>query len=444
LILNFLSDICRYIKGESYRLITIYSSVTNIRWQYVVQFVFVEQLGLDITMAEDPQSALISYGSHGGRIFIPSIGLLDVGSSIAEEEVKTLLSVCEQWVNNPSVNLPDIFSAIFWYLSRIEEYNAPNMDIHGRFRCAQSISSTLGLVQLPLVDMLIDRLARIFSDQYTLSIKRPPCKHRSTLDIDQIWAFAHKKEKVFLGMLKSLWQRDWKTLSFRKRSFVSAYDDPFFTFIDIEKWHDELKLVPEYFVLSSDNQHLHDKNHPIEDAPARILIRSLDRGQNMGLHPSYASNIDGTLVKTEKERLEKVLEKPISKSRQHFLKLHMPHTYRTLMKNGIAEDYSMGYADAIGYRAGTGHSFLWYDLDNEMITNLRVFPLICMDVTLKEYMKLTPESALSQVLEMISLSETLQSPFTLLWHNSSMSDIGDWTPWVYVYKKILEHLAQKM
>lgn len=35
----------------------------------------------------------------------------------------------------------------------------------------------------------------------------------------------------------------------------------------------------------------------------------------------------------------------------------MPETYKNLIKAGIKEDYSMGFPEQIGYRAGTGFSF---------------------------------------------------------------------------------------
>ena len=105
-------------------------------------------------------------------------------------------------------------------------------------------------------------------------------------------------------------------------------------------------------------------------------------------------------MKDEKERLENITDKPLLRSRQHYIKLFLPSTYRFLLEIGITDDYSMGFTDEIGFRAGTSHSFQWYDLSNEIETQLKVHPFCVMDVTLKNYLKLTPQQAVEKLNEL--------------------------------------------
>src|SRR5436190_8549265 len=120
------------------------------------------------------------------------------------------------------------------------------------------------------------------------------------------------------------------------------------------------------------------------------LIKSLADYADIGIHPSYASNENRKQVKKEIRRLNKVLKREVTRSRQHFLKVTFPETYRTLIELDIEEDYSMGYASEIGFRASICTPFNFYDLDLDVETKLKLVPFMLMDGTMKDYMKLTP------------------------------------------------------
>ena len=75
----------------------------------------------------------------------------------------------------------------------------------------------------------------------------------------------------------------------------------------------------------------------------------------------------------------------------------MPSSYNHLLAAGITHDYSMGFADRVGFRAGTCTPFYFYDLDFEIQTPLKVFPFALMDTTLNDYMKLTPKQSLGRI-----------------------------------------------
>ena len=125
-------------------------------------------------------------------------------------------------------------------------------------------------------------------------------------------------------------------------------------------------------------------------------------------------------------------------SRQHFLKLTFPNTYRHLIQVGIQSDYTMGYADNIGFRAGIATPFYWYDLENEAMTNLKIYPFQVMEVTLKEYLKLSPEEAIVYVKPLIEATKAVGGTFTTLWHNSTLSETEGYEGWRRVYEAILE------
>jgi len=55
-------------------------------------------------------------------------------------------------------------------------------------------------------------------------------------------------------------------------------------------------------------------------------------------------------------------------------RINLPNTYRTLVEQEVTVDYSMGYQDYAGFRAGTSVPFLFYDLDYEIQTPLNIVP----------------------------------------------------------------------
>ena len=120
------------------------------------------------------------------------------------------------------------------------------------------------------------------------------------------------------------------------------------------------------------------------------------------------------------------------------MKLRFPETYQNLLKVGILEDYSMGYADDIGFRAGIATPFYWYDLENEQATALKIHPFAVMEVTMQQYLQLSPEEAVEQVKPLIAATKAVGGTFSTLWHNSTLSNIEEWEGWRKVYEKIIK------
>lgn len=107
------------------------------------------------------------------------------------------------------------------------------------------------------------------------------------------------------------------------------------------------------------------------------------------------------------------------------------------MYTGIKNDYTMGFADQCGFRAGTCIPFYFYDLDLEMTSSLKVHPFVIMDGTLKEYMKLNQEQSLQLFHYYKNEIKAVGGNFTILCHNNTFSDFGEWKNWKQVFIKML-------
>ena len=90
------------------------------------------------------------------------------------------------------------------------------------------------------------------------------------------------------------------------------------------------------------------------------------------MKPSYNTINNFREFKAEKKSLEQVINFDITYSRNSFSKLNLPFYYRDLLNLDIHKDFTMGYVDQIGFRAGTSYPFKFYDLEYEMQTPLEV------------------------------------------------------------------------
>ncbi|MBK6948047.1 MAG: polysaccharide deacetylase family protein [Haliscomenobacter sp.] len=213
--------------------------------------------------------------------------------------------------------------------------------------------------------------------------------------------------------------------------------DPFDVYGFLNQEHRKRGLRPEYFFLVGNygayDTNLHHKNKAFQD-----LIRSLSQKAFVGLHPSMASNDRQGRLEEEKRRLERITGAEVWRARQHYLKLSLPATYRRLLQVGISKDYSMGFADAPGFRAGICGAFPWYDLRSEQETALWVQPLHVMDGTLKNYLRLPVKEAIEKALLLANRCKEAEGVFCTLWHNSSLSERDGWEGWERVYLEILD------
>ena len=98
--------------------------------------------------------------------------------------------------------------------------------------------------------------------------------------------------------------------------------------------------------------------------------------------------------------MEDVINTSLKASRFSFSKFNLPESYRNLVQLEVNEDYTMGYVNHVGFRAGSCTPFLFYDLDYEVQTPLKVCPFHVMDFALLQQASLLDKK---QILKTIIL-----------------------------------------
>jgi hypothetical protein len=116
----------------------------------------------------------------------------------------------------------------------------------------------------------------------------------------------------------------------------------------------------------------------------------------------------------------------------------MPESYRILLKAGIEEDYSMGYPEEPGFRAGIARPFYFYDVEKDVQTSLKIFPFQLMDATLYKYKKLDCRTSLEIILKLINETKRSGGTFITIWHNTSLLDTPEFRGWREVFESTLK------
>lgn len=338
-----------------------------------------------------------------------------------------------------SNDLPfDLFAAAFYLITRYEEYLPHKRDVHGRFMAQESLAFKEGFLHRPIVHLWMEKLFALLKKKYTaLTIPKRSYSFLSTIDVDNAYAYKEKGLMRTLGAFgRSIIKGDKEDIAERSAVLMGKKEDPFNTFDKFIALHEKHNIQAIFFFLVADYG-LNDKNVPITSRAFQRLIKHVNDYTEVGIHPSFSSNTEPKKLKVEIERLRNVTHREITKSRQHFLVLNFPTTYRRLLEAGITEDYTMGFPSEFGFRAGVTESFPFYDLEMENETPLIVHPFCAMEATLRYYKQVTPEKALPYFERIIKEVKSLKGTFCLLWHSDTLSGHKEWENWEGLYEKVL-------
>jgi hypothetical protein len=432
--------------------ILIYTECKSPRLQYVLNYIFRDCFGCDFSVTDQEtifspyQGPKINYsGKYGLDGFrIPASGFL-IEDCIRKMEPmpETSGEVPQLFADDKEADQPsDIFSAVFYMISRYEEYLPHKPDYHGRFDAGSSLAKKYDFLELPVVDLWVldlrDRLAGKYPE---LDLSPGTFKFQPTSDIDLPFAILHRGILRKLGAnIRSSLKRNGES-EMRRAVLSGEVKDPYDTFDEIGRIHSVRGLKPIIFFLTS-GYGKYDKSISPQNETFRELVGQTMKFGSPAIHPSYRSAGKPAILQKEIQTLSYITGVDIQVSRQHYLKFNLPESYRQYMEAGIRKEYSMGFASHSGFRAGTSKPFHFYDLEREKETPLMVTPFQVMDRTLKDYMKLSPISAVEKIRKLVDAVRSVNGTFVSIWHNDAFSDKGEWEGWKVVYLEMLNHIQQ--
>jgi hypothetical protein len=424
--------------------IILYSQTVSPRLDYAARYIFEDLMGLalywassaeEFTAESDAAKILLQNNADitvsetpalyvDNRILSPSDKIHP--ASELENKWQTVMFPAPVAANGTMLLDFDVFSAVFFLLSRYEEYreNVP-LDNYGRFPATSSFLYKTGRLQSPVINIwasvLREKLQRIYP---ALKFTLPKFETVPTIDIDHGFLV---KNKPFYKQAGGLVKNPKQFLR-RLSVMFGVSEDPFFNLSDIVELHRSLGLKSKLFFHCANYKNGIDNANALPSKKYAELLKSFSYAEDIeaGLHLSYSAAFSNnyTLAQNEKSLLEKFTQNKIYSNRNHFLMLSLPQTYAMLESIHIINDYTMGYADCAGFRAGCCTPFHWYDLKNERKTSLRVFPLACMDATFFRYMRCTEDEAFEKMTELREEVRIMNGVFIPLFHNETLALSG--------------------
>lgn len=434
-------------------MILIYTHKITNRVRYILDLVLSNILGLKFNLTDNKDQFNSYEGSKmsycfrpiGDELHLTAVDFL-FQTGIEEQELKVIdLDGLPAFFKTKETSLFsfDLFALSFYLVSRYEEYLPHIRDLYDRFDPKESIAVKNRFIKRPLVNLWAKRLKSKLQDNFpNLVFEKRNYHFIPTLDVDNAYAYRQKGVIRTLGAAAKLGMKfQFKKLLNQQKAVFGLKHDPYDTFDHLNRVHEQYNVRPTYFFLVADYG-LNDKNVPFESRKFQYLIKATADVADIGIHPGFISNQNIDKLEKEIKRLSGVLKRDIIKSRQHFLKITLPDTYRNLIHFDIQEDYSMGYAATMGFRASICVPFYFYDLDLETATDLKVFPFAIMDASLKFYYDYTIEEAKEAIDEMVNEVKAVDGTFISLWHNESLSDEDIWVGWKAIYTYLLQRASQ--
>ncbi len=430
-------------------MILVYSHTITNRLIYAVDLIFKTVLNSQYQITEDeiffresnlPKLAYTNK-NEGYQVFVSSASLLFESGFKPQYPVaeKKYVGFSKFFSSQSNDFLGyDIFSMVFYFATRYEEYMISELDYHERFKAENSLAYNYGCLQIPFLNTAIaefgDKLMKIYP---ALNFSQRKYNFLSTIDIDNAFAFAHKGFKRNVGgFLKDACALKLSQMFRRIQANINDENDAYNTFKEINRLTQDSRTALHYFALIGDYS-TYDKNPSFLKPGFRKLLKSLSVNYPMGLHPSYQSFQSIEKIELEVKRLEDVIEKKVTSARCHFLRIKFPETYRAFIEHGITDDYTMIYASQSGFRTGLCVPYQWFDLQKNEATHLTIHTSVIMEGTLRDYNKLSSENAKHTALTLMEEVKKYGGEFISIFHNDSF--VAEQKEWIAMYIHLLQN-----
>lgn len=425
-------------------MLTIYADQISKRLTYTLSVIFDDRkieyrLVNDVRSFKEASFPKLAYSED--RVFDEDATIYPSTLLFEEEMLKHIIHKAE-WEGNELLSIdgvPDVLGSIFYIISLYDDYLNEETDEHDRNVGANSLLFKMKWLEQLIVERWSEQFITFIEKQNgcILEKQKIPFEIIPSFDIDNAYAYRLKKGwRKYMSVAKDYFKYDKLRLKERKEVLAGLKQDPYDTYDKIEEIAQSGFDVKVFWLLGEYGTF--DRNVDYNNIQHRRLIYGVDHFADVGLHPSYRSNQSKVVLRDEKLRIQEILDREVTHTRQHFLKVKLPFTFRDLEKVGFTDDYSLGYADHIGFRAGLARPFKWYNLNENRVSDLTLHPISYMDGTLNEYMELTIDEAIKTVNQLKQEVQTYGGHFVALWHNETIGDYGKWKGWSRVLDETLK------
>jgi len=203
----------------------------------------------------------------------------------------------------------------------------------------------------------------------------------------------------------------------------------------IEK-EQKINAVSSFYFLSLTEDELDFNYGPTQIKGQFKLV--IDAGSEIGLHGGHEAYASYEKIGAEINLLEKAAGVKIKGHRNHYLKFTTPNSWYNQARAGLVYDTTFGYADCAGFRNGMCYPYMPYDLSKKEFIDIIELPLIIMDVSLFNYMRLTFEESRKLIENLVEKIKSINGVVTFLWHNTYMDgEMGKF------YEMFLDYISKQ-
>ncbi|MDO5972109.1 polysaccharide deacetylase family protein [Flavivirga aquimarina] len=428
-------------------MLLVYTHKITPRLKYVFKHICTRILGVKVEfttkietfIAHDSLKMSYTKQQLGNEFFVKSHDILfEQGLSDLDINVQNWENTKCFFYNGDKSAIPfDIFAASFYLLSRYEEYLPHVKDEFGRFTAAESLAYKCGFLHQPVVDIWAYKFKEAIQAQFEeFKFSEKSYTIKPIIDVPSAYNFRLKGfMRTLGGVVKDIFRFRFKSLYIRFMVILGFKHDPFDTFKFLINRQKNTKVKFLFFFLIGDYS-TYDKGINPNKKKFVSLIKHVADYCLVGLKTSYFAIEDISILKKEKLRMEDILNTTLKASRQSFSRLNLPESYRNLIELEIQEDYTMGYVNHIGFRAGSCTPFLFYDLDYETQTPLKIHPYHLMDYALlKTHSLLDKKKVLNEIIHEV---KQVNGEFIPVFHNYTYSNEKQWYGFKELFNIILE------
>ncbi len=384
--------------------------------EYVLHVLFTEFLGLEYHVITSTSNEvkiqiasqfLVLNDAFFGRIkngdnyllkeYIPKeVGTINHSFCI-EKDLPVLYGSNELTVEKDSIYCGvDILASCFFMLTRWEEYVITARDFHGRFSGKDALSFHHKFLKRAIVNEYTELLWNMLV-HFDPNLKRKKHKYEliPTHDIDvPLWGVNKNPLRWLRSVAADLLVR--KDASLGSNRLISAVMNKTKNFrFDVANVYDFMMKTSETNGVKSRFYFIPDATYTKEDGQrfnlrhpfvSSLWSKILQRGHEIGIHPSYHSSRMQGKISTEKAELERILhetniETKIEGGRQHYLRWEAPSTWQEWDDAELSYDSTLSYFDLTGFRCGTCYAFSVFNFLTKKRLSLKELPLIVMDCT---------------------------------------------------------------
>ena len=429
-------------------MILIYTHQLNARIRYVFTHFFETYTKNNIEITD----SLETFIAHSGpkfsytnqklstEFFIQANPLL-FEQGVREQEIKI-----SRWQTTPvffpcneESSIPyDIFAATFYMLSRYEEYIPHLKDDMNRFSTSGSLASSAKFANKPVVDMWAKQFLDCFIEKFpSLIIKQPTSNLQTILEVPV--AFTYKSKSVLRTFFESV--IDFFNLRFLKifERFavrLSFRPDPYDIYNSWITLHRKFNLPTKVMFMFA-RPSANDRNISIFKHRFIKKIKDVADYVPTSLLASYQSTEQPDLLQIEFNRLSEIIHHPLKDIRQHLVRLRFPTTYDHFANLGFLHDYSLQFVDFLGYRAGTGFPFRFYNLSKEQRLSLFIHPVVANEAILRN--QRSPRKARRLLEQCKNYNKEYGTPLKLVLTNTIMDQRQKNTSWKRMFTEFLEN-----